>query len=115
MSILFDDALEIPKEIICRIFSECLILQDISRFDIAMSDHEKRPVFLDSIGSLSYIWPGDEKRLVSSKEMRWLSSRNIKIRLLNYRAVTDYTAVMIAGFGIHLVWLNINEQYDQNR
>jgi hypothetical protein len=98
----------LPKEMLCHIFSEYLSLQDISRFDIAICDHEKRSVFLGCIGSLC--WPGDKKRSVSSEEMFWLSSRNIKIRHLNCRAVTDNMAVMIAGFGIHLIWLEINKQ-----
>jgi hypothetical protein len=78
---------------------------------MAICDHKKRPGFLDCIGSLSCIWPGDTTRPVSSKGMSWLSSRNIKIRHLNCRTVTDNTAVMIAGFGIHLIWLKIDGRF----
>ncbi len=59
------------------------------------------------------IWPGDKKRLVSCEEMLWLSSRNIKIKHLfscRPRPITDNIAVIIAGFGIHLIWLKIDER-----
>jgi hypothetical protein len=36
-----------------------------------------------------------------------LNNRNIKIRHLSCGAVTDDAALMITGFGIHLLWLNI--------
>jgi hypothetical protein len=78
---------------------------------VAICDHEKRPGFLDCMRFHSCIWPGDKKRLVGSEEMLWLSSRNIKIRHLNCRALTDNTAVIIADFGIHLKWLKIDEPY----
>jgi hypothetical protein len=95
----------LPKEILCHIFSEYLSFQDISRLDVAICSHEKRPGYLDCIGSASCIWPGDKQRPVSSEGMSWLNNRNIKIRHLNCGAVTDDTALIIAGFGIHLQWL----------
>ncbi len=96
----------LPKEILGHIFSvDYLSLQDISRFDVAICNHEKRPGFLDCIGSLSCIWSGDGERPVSSEGMSWLSNRNIKIKYLNCGAVTDDMALIIAGFGIHLLWL----------
>jgi hypothetical protein len=54
----------LPHEIFHHIFSsEYLSLQDISHFDVAICNHEKRPGYLDLIRSLRCIWPGDKEKL----------------------------------------------------
>jgi hypothetical protein len=100
----------LPKEIICQIFSKYLSTQDISRLDVTVCNHKKRPFFLECIKSIACIWPGDKKRQLSCEEIAWLRSRNMKIKHLNCDTVADNTAALIAGFGIHLEWLNIDKQ-----
>jgi hypothetical protein len=52
----------IPKEILSQVFCQYLLLEDLSRFDVAICNNEKRPGYLEVIGSVACIWPGDTKR-----------------------------------------------------
>jgi hypothetical protein len=97
----------LPKDILCQIFSEYLLLQDVSRFEIAICNHEKRPRYLDIIGSTACIWPEDEEEQLSSAGIVWMRTRNMKIRSLKCGTVTYDIAVLIAGFGIYLECLKI--------
>lgn len=97
----------VPKEILCQIFSEYLLLQDISRFKLAICDHEKRSGYLDIVGSIACIWPGDEGEQLSSAGIVWMRTRKMKIRNLKCGTVTYDIAVLIAGFGIYLEYLKI--------
>jgi hypothetical protein len=99
-----------PKEILCQIFSKYLSLQDISCFDIAICNNDKRPVFLEAIGSVACIWHGDEDKYSSYEVISWLSDRNIKIRFLRVRdVVNDDIAINIASLGAYLLQLEIKE------
>lgn len=101
----------LPNEILCRIFSRYLSIQDISLFDIAICNHRNRPAFLEYVGSVACIWLGDKERQLSYKEISWMYSRKIKVRNLNCDTVNDNTAFRIAGCGVCLEWLTINKQY----
>lgn len=74
----------VPKEIICQIFSQYLSFEEISRFDRAMCNHEKRLEFLDCVGSGACTWLGDKERPMSSIQIIWLSNRKMKIKNLNF-------------------------------
>jgi hypothetical protein len=98
----------LSKEIICQIFSKYLSLQDISCFDIAICNNEKRSGYLEVIGSVACIWPADRGRQFTSDGISWLSNRNIKIRYLGVCDVVNDDIVMkIAGFGAYLIVLNV--------
>jgi hypothetical protein len=101
----------LPKEILSRIFCKYLSIQDISHLDIAICNHRNRPSFLECVGSVACVWPGDKERPLGFKEICWMSARNIKVRLLNCDAVNDDTAFRIANCGIYLEWLIIDRQY----
>jgi hypothetical protein len=100
----------LPKEILSQIFCQYLLLEGISRFDVAICNNEKRPGYLEVIGSIACIWRGDTERQFSYEGISWLSNRNIRIRSLWVRdVVNDDTAIKIASFGAHLLQLDINE------
>jgi hypothetical protein len=82
----------------------------ISSLDVAVCNHQKRSDFLECVGCSACDWDGDKDKKLSSKEISWLSSRNVKIRCLYCETVTDNTAIEIASFGIHLHWLNLDNQ-----
>lgn len=95
----------VPQEILCQILSKYLNLDDISRFDTAICNNVKRPLFLECIGSEKCHWLGDKSnsREFNSHGISWLFGRKIKIRFLNTDRVSDDMAAKIAGFGTHLI------------
>jgi hypothetical protein len=101
----------LSNEILCHVFSECLTLQDVSRCDVAISNHTDRSVFLACIGSEGCIWPGDLERTSSTDEISWISHRDIKIRYLKCKKVTNDISGKIAGFGNYLHGLTIGDRY----
>jgi hypothetical protein len=108
----------VPKEIICQIFSEYLSFEDISLFDRAMCNHEKRLEFLDCVGSGASTWLGDKERPMSSIQIIWLSDRKMKIKNLYFEKHTfhhntvrsEHMGLKISMFGVHLQWLNLSKQ-----
>lgn len=102
------------SEILSQIISKFLSIDDISHLDTAISNRNKRPLFLDCVGSEACIWLGDKGRMLTSVGLSWLNFRHIKVRFLNQRAVTDDMAMKIACSGVHLQWLKINDINDVN-
>jgi hypothetical protein len=51
----------LPEEILSQIFSKYLTVNDVSRFDAAITERKKRTLFLECIGSPASIWLGDEE------------------------------------------------------
>jgi hypothetical protein len=101
----------VPTEVICRIFSKYLSIQEVSNFDVAICNHKKRPRYLEYIGSLACVWLGNKENKLSSDGISWLRIRNMQIRDLNCDTLPDNIVVLIAGFGICLQWLNIDQQH----
>lgn len=107
-------------EILCEIFSGYLIIQDISRFDIAICNHANRQIFLATIGSIGCIWCGDKEKRFNRQGINWLSTRNVKIRHLKCdydvfvgkeKNEIDKTVMRIRSISIHLQWFSINDKY----
>mmetsp|Transcript_3208 Transcript_3208/g.3368 ORF Transcript_3208/g.3368 Transcript_3208/m.3368 type:complete len:143 (-) Transcript_3208:271-699(-) len=97
------------KENVCLIFSKYLCLEDISRFDVAVCNHGKRPEFLDWIKT--FIWPGNFNESASFQKLSWLSTRQIKIENLKYDdPITEDVAVKISRFSVHLNFLAIGDK-----
>jgi len=100
----------LPYEILSQIFSKYLTVDDVCRFDAAISDRGRRALYLECIGSEASIWAGDEEKAFSSEGISWLSTRNIKIR--HFRClediVTNEMAIKIATFSSHLHWLKMD-------
>jgi hypothetical protein len=105
---------DLPQEILCLIFSNYLSVDDVCRFDSAISNHKKRPLFQLCIGSDACIWRGDKKKSVNSKGISWLNAKNIKIKHLKCGRVDDEMALQIAGFGIHVQYLDFEDINDRN-
>jgi hypothetical protein len=95
----------LPSEILCQILSKCLAIDEISHFDAAISNRNKRPLFLDCVGSEACIWLGDKGRLLTSEGL--LNSRNIKVRHLKCGDVTDDMALKKSRFWNHAFGLEI--------
>jgi hypothetical protein len=57
------------------------------------------------------IWSGDKETILNSEGISWLRARNMKIRDLHCEIVTFDMAVKIAGFGVYLEWLDINNRF----
>lgn len=55
-----------------------LTLQDISNFDQATCNHNKRPYFLDCIEGC--VFEGEKDIICSAQKITWLSSRQIKMK-----------------------------------
>jgi F-box/leucine-rich repeat protein 2/20 len=106
----------LTTDILCQIFSKYLSIEDVSRFDISICNHEKRRIYLRCIDSIAFVWLGD-KEIFDSRGINWLSSRNIKIRHLKLKNVfnevvndDDLMAMKISGFGMYLQSLTIKDE-----
>jgi len=100
----------VPKEILCQIFCVYLTIEDISSLDVAICDIKKRQNFMLHIGSMTCIWSGDKEENFNDIKISWLRSRNMKIRDLRCDLVTFDMALKIAGFGVYLEWLRIDNR-----
>mmetsp|Transcript_25130 Transcript_25130/g.24061 ORF Transcript_25130/g.24061 Transcript_25130/m.24061 type:complete len:279 (-) Transcript_25130:419-1255(-) len=100
----------VPKEILRQIFCEYLTVEDISSLDVAICETKKRQNFVLFIGSMACIWSGNMEENFNDKKISWLRSRNMKIRDLRCDSVTFDVALKIAGFGVYLEWLHIDNR-----
>jgi hypothetical protein len=108
----------VPNVILSQIFSQLLSFEDISRFDIAMCNNTRRPLFLECIGSDSCIQLGDKvcnfschamrSRKIINPRISWLLIRSMKTRHLRCNRVTYNIAEKIGEFGDFLQWLTID-------
>jgi hypothetical protein len=100
----------VPNAMLSEIFSKLLSLKETCRFDTAICNYERRPLFLVLVKSESCIFLGDEDQYFNSDAISWLESRSILIRHLKYRPImTDDIAIKIAGFGRFLDTLDVSE------
>jgi hypothetical protein len=100
----------LPNIILSQIFSEYLSLLDVSRFDSAICNKNRRPLYLECIGSESCIFLGEKDRDISSHAISWLKFRSIELRHLQCGRVTYDTAVDIGCIGRNLYSLSINDE-----
>jgi hypothetical protein len=98
----------VPNAIFSEIFSKFLLFQDISRFDIAICNKNKRPLYLECVGSKSCIWLGGRDQDFSSYGISRLVNRSIKIWNLKCHRVNYNIARQISSIGSCLYWLSIN-------
>ncbi len=99
----------VPNVILFQIFSKLLSIEDICRFDSAICNKKRRPLFLEIVGSEFCIFLGDKDRDFSSHAISWLISRSIKIRHLKCDRVCTDTAAQICSFVRTLHWLSIQD------
>lgn len=99
----------IPNSILGYIFASYLSLEDISRFDIAISNKKRRPMLLECIGLESCIWMGSKETELSSSMIPWLCNRSIKICNLICNQVYFDIAVKIFSIGSSISWLSIED------
>lgn len=99
----------VPTSVLSEIFSNLLALEDISRFDVAICNKNRRIGFLDYLGSKTSVFLGDRDRDLSSHALSWLKTRSIKVRSLKCNRVTAPMAVNISHIGNCLDWLSIGD------
>lgn len=91
------------------LYNRHFTIKDLSRFDVAVGNKNKRPVFSTTSRSNSCLWPGNENkaRFSSPQEMSWISDRNIKIKQISCNVVTGTLANRIASFGstLQTLWI----------
>lgn len=105
----------LPKEIICSIFAQYLCLEDVLLFDVAISNHAKRKLYIENyIGSNACIWQGDKEDEITVQKIIWLSKRNMKIRYLKCNNITYDIAIKIKDFGPYLYGLSIKNMILDN-
>lgn len=105
---LISDVLDyfVPNSLLAEIFSKLLLLDDVCRFDSALCNKQKRPSFIECIGSQFCVWLGDKDRDFTSDGISWLKIRSIKINNLICSRITDELAVKIGDVGSCLHWLS---------
>lgn len=110
----------LPDAILSLIISQFLSLEDISVFDIAICNKNRRLSFLECVKSESCIWPGNKQRdfscfampsceCIIHPRLSWLLSRCMKIRHLLCNGVTHDIAARISEFGNSLHWVSIED------
>jgi hypothetical protein len=99
----------IPATILSELFSELLSLEDVCRFDTAICNKKKRPLFLECVSSESCLFLGDSDQDLSCNAISWLKNRSIGIKHLKCSHITDDVAVKICSIGSCLHWLSIRD------
>jgi hypothetical protein len=99
----------VPNAVLSQMFLTFLLLEDISRFDNAICNKNRRLKYLKCIKSKSRVFLGDKDRNFSSQNLCWLQSRSIRIRHLKFSQFTDALAVNIGSLGSNLNWLSITD------
>lgn len=101
----------IPNCVLCYIFSSYLLLEDISHFDIAICNKNRRPHFLEYIGSKLCVWRGHFEKSSSGNEICWLSNRSINQYKLRFSQVTYDTVIKIASirYNVHTLLIQEND------
>jgi hypothetical protein len=107
----------VPDTILSQIFANYLSLDDVSRFDIAICDRNKRPQFLDCLKSDHCVWFGSKDEDFGSDKITWLRRRSMKIRHLICNRISKNRALAktISGFGSSLSWLSIQDGRISNK
>jgi hypothetical protein len=97
----------LPNSIISEILSKFVSLKEISILDVAFCYKEKRPLYLECVGSDHCIWNGEKGLNFKSQGILWLATRCIKIRHLTCSQVNCDMAAKINGFGIYIIFKHI--------
>lgn len=108
----------IPTEILRQIFAMYLSTKDVSRFDTAICNKAKRPIFLILISSRGCPFAGyfnkspcsDNKRPIFVNEIKyitWLNRRGLSVNHLTSSVSSWERADKIDGFGTSLISLQL--------
>lgn len=71
----------LSKDILNDILSSYPSLEDISRLDIAVTNHAYRSIFLECLESEACAWTGEANLSMSSQQILWLHNEYRKSQL----------------------------------